>query len=95
MGMERGFITRKQGVDRLQKIINFLENADTYHGVWPHWWNGPTGKVKPFSQKDDGGDLVETSFLMAGLLTVRQYLNRDNESETQLIRRINTLWENI
>ena len=95
VGMERGFITREQGVERLQKIINFLENADTYHGVWPHWWNGPTGKVKPFSQKDDGGDLVETSFLAAGLLTVRQYLNQANEHEARLIARINTLWENI
>ena len=62
VGIERGFITREQGVERLKKIIGFLENADTFHGVWPHWWDGPTGKVYPFSKKDDGGDLVETSF---------------------------------
>ncbi len=95
VGMERGFITRRQGIDRLGRIMDFLENADTFHGVWPHWWNGPTGKVYPFSKKDDGGDLVETSFLAAGLLTVRQYLDKGIPDEAGLIDRINTLWENI
>ncbi len=95
VGIERGFITREQGVERLKKIIGFLENADTFHGVWPHWWDGPTGKVYPFSKKDDGGDLVETSFLAAGLLSVRQYLDKNSPGEAKLAARINTLWENI
>ena len=95
VGIERGFITRKQGIDRFKQVINYLEKADTFHGVWPHWWNGPTGKVYPFSKKDDGGDLVETSFLAAGLLTVRQYLNPDDTTEKELIDKINTLWEGI
>lgn len=95
VGIERGFISRGQGVKRFEKIINFLETADKFHGVWPHWWYGPTGKVYPFSKKDDGGDLVESSFLAAGLLTVRQYLNPNNEQEAALIARINMLWQNI
>jgi len=95
VGIERGFITRQEGMERFDKIITFLENADTFHGVWPHWWYGSTGKVYPFSEKDDGGDLVETSFLAAGLLTVRQYLNKESQQEKQLIDRINTLWRNI
>ncbi len=95
VGMERKFITRNEGVTRLQVILNFLENADTFHGVWPHWWDGKTGKVYPFSKNDDGGDLVETSFLAAGLLTVRQYLNDHNEEEQKIIERINTLWKAI
>jgi len=95
VGIERGFITRSQGVQRFKKILDFLEKADSYHGVWPHWWDGPTGKVHPFSEKDDGGDLVETSFLVSGLLVVRQYLNSENSEESGLIDRINTLWEKV
>jgi hypothetical protein len=95
VGIERGFITREEGMERYEKIIDFLETADRFHGVWPHWWYGDTGKVKAFSKKDNGGDLVETSFLAAGLLTVRQYLNTKNELEAVLADRINKLWEGI
>lgn len=94
-GIERGFITRSEGVTRLKKIIDFLETADRFHGVWPHWLNGTTGKVQPFSQKDDGGDLVETSFLAAGMLTVRQYLNPSNFQEKAIIDKINALVNGI
>ena len=68
VGMERGWIPRKEGVERLQKIVDYLGKADRYHGVWSHWMEGPTGKTKPFGKKDNGGDLVESSFLMASLL---------------------------
>lgn len=95
VGIERGFITRADGVKRFEKIVGFLENADSFHGVWPHWWNGETGKVVAFSQKDDGGDLVETAFLAQGLLAVRQYLKEGNEEEQDLARRMNKLWKNI
>ena len=81
VAMERGFITRDQGIERLKRIVGFLERADRFHGVWPHWLYGPTGKVKPFGQKDNGGDLVESCFLMQGLLCARQYLNRDTAAE--------------
>jgi hypothetical protein len=53
--------------------------------------NGVTGKVQPFSTKDNGGDLVETSYLVAGLLTVRQYLNSTVPGEKYLIDKINDL----
>ena len=95
VAMERGFITRDQGVERLTRIVDFLERADRFHGVWSHWINGPTGKVKPFGQKDNGGDLVESCFLMQGLLCVRQYLNGGNEKEKNLIDRINVLWHGM
>lgn len=91
VAMERGFITRTEGVERLKKIVDFLEKADRFHGVWPHWMNGVSGKVQPFSTKDNGGDLVETSFLVAGLLTVRQYLNPAVSTEKYVIDKINEL----
>ena len=95
VGVERGFITRDQALDRMNRILTFLETCDRYHGVYPHWWYGDTGKVKPFSKKDDGGDLVETSFLFHGLLTVRQYFDGEQEQEVLLRKRINALWEAV
>ncbi len=95
VGIERGFITRQEGISRFQKIFDFLQNADRFHGVWSHWLNGSTGEVIPFSTKDDGGDLVETSYLAAGMLTVRQYLDSNDPVEADLITQINDLWETI
>jgi hypothetical protein len=77
-GIERGFISREEGLERFQKIVTFLQKADRFHGAWPHWLHGETGKVKPFSPKDNGADLVETAYLVQGLLAVRQYF-KDGE----------------
>jgi hypothetical protein len=95
VGIERGFITRPQGVERFKKILIFLETADRFHGAWPHWWNGETGKVKPFSRKDDGGDLVESSFMIQGLLCVRQYFKDGAAEEKLLANRIDKLWKEV
>ena len=95
VGMERGFITRPQGLDRLNKILTFLETCDRYHGAWPHWINGNTGKTIPFSANDNGADLVETAFMVQGLIAMRQYLNTTNLIEQQFINRINALWQAV
>lgn len=95
VGVNRGFITRQQAVDRLLKIVSFLQFADRFHGVFPHWMNGKTGDVIPFSQFDNGGDLVETAFMMEGLLCARQYFNQDVEKENVLREVITSLWEEV
>lgn len=95
VGIERGFITREEGLDHFQKMFDFLEKADRFHGVWPHWLEGETGKVKPFSAKDDGGDLVETAFLVQGMITVREYLKNGNEEEKALATKIDKLWQGV
>lgn len=95
VAIERGFISRAEGVERLNKIITFLETADRFHGAWSHWIDGNSGNVLPFSANDNGGDLVETSFLVQGLITFRQYLNPGDAGEAELIGRINTLWEGV
>ncbi len=95
VGMDRKFITREDGVQRLEKIVHFLETADRFHGAWPHWWNGETGKVKPFGKKDNGGDLVETSFMIEGLLCARQYLKDGSEKEKVLAERMDKLWKGV
>ncbi|MEZ4771805.1 MAG: glucoamylase family protein [Bacteroidia bacterium] len=93
--MDRGYITREEGVARLEKITTFLEKADRFHGAWSHWIFGETGKVKPFSPKDDGGDIVETSYMAQGLLCARQYLMKGNAEEQALAWRMDTLWKEI
>jgi exo beta-1,2-glucooligosaccharide sophorohydrolase (non-reducing end) len=96
VGVDRGFITRKEGVERLTKIANFLEHAQRYHGVWPHYMDGSTGKTMTvFGMLDNGGDLVETSFLMEGLLAARQYFRGSALEEESLYRRITALWESV
>jgi hypothetical protein len=94
--IHRNFITRAEGLVRLQKIVGFLKNnADDFHGAFPHWLNGATGKVIPFSAKDNGADLVETAFLMQGLLTARQYFNGADAGETTLRNDITTLYNAV
>ncbi len=95
VGMERGFISRTEGINRLGKILDFLEACDRYHGAWPHWLNGTTGRTVPFSTLDDGGDLVETSFMVQGLLSIRQYLDSLNPAEKDFVDRINTLCSDV
>ena len=95
IGVERGFITREEGVVQLLKIVRFLEKSDRFHGAWSHWINGRTGKAIRFSKDDDGGDIVETALLMQGLLTVRQYFDRDNPAESELRSCITDLWHTV
>ncbi|MEJ7643620.1 MAG: glucoamylase family protein [Chryseolinea sp.] len=95
VGIERKFITRQQGLERLTKLVSWLETADRFHGVWPHWLDGETGKVKPFSPDDNGADLVETSYLLQGLLCVRQYFKDGNQQEKALASRIDALWRGV
>ena len=95
VGIERGFITREQGILRLKKIVDFLKGADRFHGVWPHWMNGNTGETVPFSTNDNGGDLVETAFMIQGLLTVREYLNPGNTQEQSIRNTITQLWQEV
>lgn len=96
IAIERKFISRTQGLERMQKIVGFLKDkAQKFHGAFPHWLNGATGAVQPFSTKDNGADLVETSYLIQGLLTARQYFNSANAAETTLRANINTIWQSV
>jgi len=95
-GTERHFITREQCAERLLTITRFLSKADRFHGVWPHFLDGTTGKVIPhFGKYDDGGDLVETAFLVQGLLAARQYFDRDNAAEREIRQTITELWRGV
>src|SRR6478735_7363243 len=88
-------LLRQEGLAHYEKFITWLEKADRFHGVFPHWWYGETGKVKPFSPNDDGGDLVETSYLAQGLITVREYFKDGNNEEKALAAKIDQLWRSV
>lgn len=94
--IHRGFITRAQGLQRMQTIASFLKNtAQKHKGAFPHWLNGSNGTTIPFSANDNGADLVETSYLIMGLLTARQYFNGGDAAEINLRSDINTIWNNV
>jgi len=97
VAIERGFITRADGLERMNKIINFLNlsTTDKFHGAFPHWMNGTTGKVIPFGTQDDGADLVETAFFIQGMLTVQSYFKNGNAAEKAMCTNIETIWENV
>jgi hypothetical protein len=94
-GIERGFITREEGLARLQKLVAFLGKADRFHGAWPHWIYGETGRVKPFSPNDNGADLVETAYLIQGLLAAKEYFANGIEPERKLTEDIDRLWREV
>ncbi|HER40636.1 MAG TPA: DUF3131 domain-containing protein, partial [Salinimicrobium catena] len=94
-GMERGFIPRDSAVARLDKIATFLDNTTRFHGAWPHWINGETGETQAFGRKDNGGDIVETSFLAQGFLVVREYLKNGSEEEKAVAAKYDELWKGI
>jgi hypothetical protein len=95
VAVERKWIARDTAARFLLKMAKFLVKSPSYHGAFPHWMDGATGKTIPFSRKDDGGDLVETSYLMQGLLCARQYFNSNDPVERGLRQRISWLWGDI
>ena len=95
MGIENNFIPQSAGVAHLSTALDFLENADRFHGAWPHWIDGNTGDVIPFSSFDDGGDLVETAFLCQALICVREYFKNGNFQEQLLAQKSDLLWKGV
>ncbi|MAU16550.1 MAG: beta-glucosidase [Muricauda sp.] len=95
VAIERGFVSRSEAVERLSLILDFLENADRFHGAWPHWIDGSTGAVIPFSDLDDGGDLVETAFLAQGLICVKEYFKNGSDAEQALAQKADVLWKGV
>jgi hypothetical protein len=97
VGVQRNFITRTDALNRITTIVNFLTNkCSTYHGAFSHWINGTTGATIPFGTQDNGGDIVETSYMIQGLLCARQYFNSPTDAgEIALRSAINTIYNKV
>ena len=94
--VERGFITRQEAAVKVNQIASFLNNkADKFHGAFSHWIDGNTGNTLPFSEFDNGADLVETALLFQGLLSARAYFDSNVAEEVQLRADITNMWEAI
>lgn len=94
---QHNFITHAQALSRIDTIVSFLINKATrYHGAFSHWINGATGATVPFGTQDNGGDIVETSYLVQGLLCARQYFNSTTDAkEINLRDKINDIWNAV
>jgi hypothetical protein len=92
---ERGWVTREAALERLDRTLDLLLRARCYHGAYPHFMDGRTGEGIPFGRKDDGADLVETSFLVMGLLCAREYFQRDTAEEASIRARVSSLWNEV
>lgn len=92
---DRQYRPQEEIKDRILKILNFLETCDRYHGAWSHWYNADTGHTKPFSTKDDGGDLVETSYVVQGLVGLKNYFTAPDTKSTQIREKADQLWKGV
>jgi len=95
VAVERGWVSRAAALERCGRMLDLLGRATCYHGVFPHFMNGRTGATIPFMRKDDGGDLVETSFLIMGLLCAREYFDRDSPAEAKVRGLVNYVWNDV
>ncbi|OYD16774.1 hypothetical protein CH333_02675 [candidate division WOR-3 bacterium JGI_Cruoil_03_44_89] len=92
---ERGWIEREEGAQRVMNILRFYNDVvPNFHGIYSHWLDMETGGVIPFSPRDDGADVVETSYFMAGALTCRQYFDGEDSLETKIRQLATQLYEN-
>lgn len=95
VAMERGFITKEEGQQRLHKIVDYLGDIPRFKGAWSHWYFGDTGQVKAFSEKDNGGDLVETAFLTQALIVVREYFKDGTSEQQEIATKADELWKGV
>ena len=96
VGVHRGWISREEGAARVLQMSRFLaEKARRYHGAWPHWLNGESGETIAFSTYDDGADLVETAFLIEGILAAKEYFDGNSEDEKEFRDIAQQLWEEV
>ncbi|MBD1421429.1 glucoamylase family protein [Sphingobacterium chuzhouense] len=95
VGIHNGFITKEEGLARIEKALNFLDKIDRFQGAWSHWYHGDTGEPKAFSKNDDGGDIVETAFMAQALISIREYYKNGNEAEKKIATKADELWKGI
>ena len=95
----------------LKLLTFLEEDVQRYHGVWSHWLDGATGETIRFARKmkdgqpvlddnglpidDDGGDIVETAFLVQGILATRQYFDADTPTEAHIRETADRLWREV
>ncbi len=92
---EREYKPRDEIKDRILMILGFLEKCERHHGAWSHWYNADTYKTRPFSPDDDGGDIVETSFVTQGLIALKHYFAGSDTKSVMIRQKADQLWKEV
>lgn len=94
IGVERGWINREEAARQIVKITRFLKRADRFAGAWAHWYK-PDGRMVPFGSQMQAGEIVETAFMMGGLLTASEYFTGGSDDEKEIRKATEEFWNSI
>ena len=93
-GVERGWIDRAAGAEHIAKMTRFLKKATRFEGAWSHWYY-TNGAPYPFGNQVAAGEIVETAFMMGGLLTACEYFTGNSDAEKEIRENTQYFWETI
>lgn len=90
------FDKRTDLLRRLEKIVSFIEVAESAHGAYPELMNGRTGKAI-IDSLEQGLiiDLESTAILIQALIVSKEYFNQDKEDERLYRKRVDNLWRMV
>ncbi len=104
IGAYRGYVSRRAAAARVLKVLSFLWSLPQgsghrrdagYHGFFYHFLNMRTG----LRYRNSELSTMDTTLLMAGVLTAGEYFDRDTPTErrirqlaNRLYRRVNWRW---
>lgn len=94
IGVERGFVSRNIFVNRVRRIVDFLEDAPNKYGILASFYDGRS-RLPEYMGKRPNYSVESTTAIIEALLVVRQYLSADNDAEQAVREKITSLWENI
>ena len=94
VGSERGWITRQQAAEHTQKMMRFLGKAERFKGMWSHWYNAD-GTAHAFGDQVKTGDIVESAFMAAGLLTASEFYTGTSAIETEIRDSVASFWNTM
>nr|WP_244463360.1 glucoamylase family protein [Acetobacter orleanensis] len=101
IGVERGYITRQQAIERTLNTLRYLfrlpqndstENASGYHGFFYHFLNKDTGLR---FNKDIELSSIDTALLMQGILFAESYYTQNTPQEAEIRTLANALYQNV
>jgi len=62
--------------------------------MWSHWYN-PDGTAYPFGDQVKTGDIVESAYMAAGLLTASEYYTGNSAVETEIRDSVASFWDTM
>lgn len=100
VGVERGWITREQAIERVLKTLEFLKNlpqgpeasgVSGYRGWFYHFLN--TQDARRFKTVELSS--IDTGLLMAGILSCMTYFDRNNPNEENIRKTADFLFRRV